>query len=227
MRPLPHLRLRIALDDPAQFGPAAGRVSEWAALLRREELVTEVQFATSYPETGRWGRGTVMKAAEEVFAADSRALAVQFAQLGGPSRQALTAANLVSIAVGFTGSAQGGMDWLIRHGKIDASWPLERSVLREAVRLADPRGDWAALRAVPGGDTVLAAWSERDRALARYRDRLRNTEDLQPDLVLDSLLHAHHIRAAGPDKDDERVCVRLARAAALAWTAQLSSAPGR
>ncbi|MFB4315123.1 lantibiotic dehydratase [Actinomadura sp. 21ATH] len=225
--PLPHLRLRIALDDPAQFGLAAGRVSEWAALLRREGLVNEVQFATSYPETGRWGRGTVMEAAEEVFAADSRALAVQFAQLAGPSPQALTAANLVSIAVGFTGSAQGGMDWLIRHGKIDASRPLERSVLREAVRLADPRGDWAALRAVPGGDTVLAAWSERDRALARYRDQLRNTEELHPDLVLDSLLHAHHIRAAGPAKDDERVCVRLARAAALAWTAQLSSAPGR
>jgi thiopeptide-type bacteriocin biosynthesis protein len=225
--PRPHLRLRIALDDPAQFGPAASRVSAWASLLQREGLLNEVQFATSYPETGRWGRGMVMEAAEEVFAADSRALAVQFAQVAGPYPQALTAANLVSIAAGFTGDTQGGMDWLIRHGRIGAARPLERPVLREAVRMADPKGDWAALRAVPGGDTVLAAWSERDRALAHYRDRLCDAEDLDPDLVLDSLLHAHHIRAAGPAKDDEHTCVRLARAAALAWTTQRPSAPGR
>ncbi|XVQ12173.1 lantibiotic dehydratase [Spirillospora sp. CA-255316] len=224
--PLPHLRLRIALDDPAQFGPAASRVSAWASLLRREGLLNEVQFATSYPETGRWGRGMVLEAAEEVFAADSRALAMQFANVAGPYPQALTAANFVSIAAGFTGDTQVGMDWLIRHGKVDAARPLERPVLREAVRMADPRGDWAALRAVPGSDILLAAWSERDRALTHYRDRLRNAEDLNPGLVLDSLLHAHHIRAAGPAKDDEHTCVRLARAAALAWTARRSSAPG-
>ncbi|WP_339153749.1 lantibiotic dehydratase [Actinomadura luteofluorescens] len=225
--PLPHLRLRIALANPDQFGPAANRVSAWAALLRREGLLNEVQFATSYPETGRWGCGMVLEAAEEAFAADSRALAVQFAQMAGASPHALTAANLVSIAAGFSGSPQRGMDWLIRHGKVDAARPLERPVLREAVRMADPTDGWATLRAVPGGDTVLAAWSERDRALARYRDRLRSTEDLNPDLVLDSLLHAHHIRAAGPNKNDEHICVRLARAAALAWTAQRSSAAGR
>ncbi|MGI5200154.1 lantibiotic dehydratase [Spirillospora sp. CA-108201] len=225
--PLPHLRLRIALANPDQFGPAANRVSAWAALLRREGLLNEVQFATSYPETGRWGCGMVLEAAEEAFAADSRALAVQFAQMAGSSPQALTAANLVSIAAGFSGSPQSGMDWLIRHGKVDAARPLERPVLREAVRMADPTDGWATLRAVPGGDTVLAAWSERDRALARYRDRLRSTEDLNPDLVLDSLLHAHHIRAAGPNKNDEHTCVRLARAAALAWTAQQSTAAGR
>ena len=186
-----------------------------------------MQFATSYPETGRWGCGMVLETAEEVFAADSRALAVQFAQMAESSPQALTAANLVSIAAGFSGSPQSGMDWLIRHGKVDAARALERPVLREAVRLADPKDGWAALRAVHGGDTVLAAWSERDRALARYRDRLRSAEDLNPDLVLDSLLHAHHIRAAGPNKNDEHTCVRLARAAALAWTAQRSSAAGR
>ncbi|NDU73749.1 Lanthionine biosynthesis protein LanB [Actinomadura sp. DSM 109109] len=225
--PLPHLRLRIPLDDPADFGPAANRVSAWAALLRREGLLNEVQFATSYPETGRWGRGRVLEAAEEVFAADSRALAVQFAQMAGSSPQALTAANFVSIAAGFSGSREGGMDWLIRHGKVDAARPLERSVLREAVRMANPKDGWAALRAVPGGDTVLAAWSERDQALTHYRDRLRIAEDLNPDLVLDSLLHAHHIRAAGPNKNDEHICVRLARAAALAWTAQQSTAAGR
>lgn len=50
---------------------------------------------------------------------------------------------------------------------------------------------------------------------------LRSTEDgTNPDTVLDSLLHAHHIRAAGIDKPDERTCLRLARAAALTWQAR-------
>ncbi|WP_329521863.1 lantibiotic dehydratase [Spirillospora sp. NBC_01491] len=171
--PHAHLRLRVVLDDPAQFGTAASRVSSWAALLRREGLLSEVQFATSYPETGRWGSGVVMEAAEEVFAADSRALAAQFAQAAGPHPQALAAANFVSIAAAFTGGTQCGMDWLIRNGKVNAARPLERPVHNEAVRMADPTGDWAALRAVPGANAVLAAWSERDRALARYRNRLR------------------------------------------------------
>ncbi|MEU1533897.1 hypothetical protein [Streptomyces fagopyri] len=43
---------------------------------------------------------------------------------------------------------------------------------------------------------------------------LNESDGIDPDLVLDSLLHAHHIRAAGNDKDDERMCVRLAHAAA-------------
>jgi thiopeptide-type bacteriocin biosynthesis protein len=225
--PHPHLRLRIKLNDPAEFGAAASRVAAWAALLRREGLVGDVQFATSFPETGRWGDGRVMEAAEGVFAADSRALAVQFAQADGPHPQALTAANLVSIAAAFTGGTQQGMDWLIRYGTIAAPRPLERPLLHEAVRLADPTDSWQTLRAVPGGAAVLAAWQARDPALAHYRDRLDQAKDLQPDLVLDSLLHAHHIRAAGLAKDDERTCVRLARAAALAWTARYSAAPRR
>ena len=76
-----------------------------------------------------------------------------------------------------------------------------------------------ALRAVPGGEAIASAWSGRDEALACYRQKLdASGGGIDPDLVLDSLLHAHHIRAVGIDKDDERMCVRLAPAAAMAWT---------
>lgn len=217
-RPRWHLRLRIAVPSPQDFAPAAQRVGAWAAGLRRAGLLTDMQFATSYPETGRWGAGPLMSLAEDVFAADSRALAVQFAQSARPHQQVLTAANFVALASAFTGSTAGGMDWLTTHGRLNDPRPLNRTVLDEAVRLADPTGDWAALRAAPGGAAIAAAWSERDEALARYRQSLNAAGGIDPDLVLDSLLHAHHIRAAGIDKDDERMCVRLAHAAAMAWT---------
>ncbi|MFF2652658.1 lantibiotic dehydratase [Streptomyces sp. NPDC058045] len=216
--PRRHLRLRIAVPDPQDFAPTAQRVGAWAAGLRRAGLLTDMQFATSYPETGRWGTGALMSLAEDVFAADSRALAVQFAQNPRPHQQALTAANFVALAAAFTGSTARGMDWLITHGRISDPRPLDRTVLGEAVRLADPENDWATLRATPGGAAVAAAWSERDEALARYRKLLDESGRIDPNLVLDSLLHAHHIRAAGIDKDDERTCVRLAHAAAMAWT---------
>ncbi|MFE9287825.1 lantibiotic dehydratase [Streptomyces olivaceus] len=214
-----HLRLRIAVPSDQDFALTAQRVSAWANGLRRAGLLTDMQFATSYPETGRWGSGPLMGLAEDVFAADSRALAVQFTQSARPHRQVLAAANLVSIAAAFTGSTAAGMDWLITHGRITDPRPLDRSVRSQAVHLADPTDGWAALRAAPGGGAIARAWSERDAAIARYRQKLDASGDgIDPDLVLDSLLHAHHIRAAGINKDDERTCTRLAHAAAMAWT---------
>ncbi|MGW3240892.1 lantibiotic dehydratase [Streptomyces olivaceus] len=214
-----HLRLRIAVPNEQDFPLTAQRVSAWANGLRRAGLLTDMQFATSYPETGRWGSGPLMSLAEDVFAADSRALAVQFAQSTRPHRQVLAAANLVSIAAAFTGSTAAGMDWLITHGRITDPRPLDRTVRRQAVHLADPTDGWAALRAAPGGPVIARAWNERDAAIARYRQKLdASGGGIDPDLVLDSLLHAHHIRAVGINKDDERTCIRLAHAAAMAWT---------
>jgi thiopeptide-type bacteriocin biosynthesis protein len=40
-------------------------------------------------------------------------------------------------------------------------------------------------------------------------------EGLEPAAVLDSLLHMHHNRMRGVDRDDEAVCRQLARRAAV------------
>lgn len=216
-----HLRLRIALTEADDFGTAAAHVAEWVVRLRQQGLVGDLQFATSHPETGRWGTAGGMEAAEAVFAADSAALSTEFAQPARPHPQALVAANFISIASAFTGGTAEGVDWLIRHGHLTDPHPLDRAVRAEAIRLADPTDDWAGLRAAPGGPAIHAAWAPRVRALSAYRDQLRADADgTDPNTVLDSLLHAHHIRAAGIDKPDERTCIRLARAAALAWKAR-------
>ncbi|MEU2725706.1 lantibiotic dehydratase [Streptomyces smyrnaeus] len=214
--PRPHLRLRIAVPEDGDVSPAAARISDWAAGLRRGGLVSELTFATTYPETGRWGTGPLMALAEEVFAADSRVLAVQLAQTGRPGPQVLAAANFVSIAIAFTGNTADAMAWLAKYGQLHDPNPIDRQVLNDTVRLADPTDGWAALRAHAGGRAITGAWADRDQAIARYRARLAEA-NIDPDLVLDSLLHVHHIRAVGIDKADERMCVRLARSAAMAW----------
>ncbi|WP_307847157.1 lantibiotic dehydratase [Micromonospora sp. D93] len=223
--PEQHLRLRIALPDPSAFGPTAERVSAWADDLRRRGLLREVQYATSYPETGRWGSGSAMQAAEAVFIADSHAVLTQLRQPVRPSRQALVAAQIAAIAVAYTDSVEAGMRWLIDHVPAAAPQSVARTLFGEAVRLAHPGGDWAALRAVAGGTEIVDAWKTRDVALAVYRTHLPgpDTDGIAPDDVLGSLMHAHYIRAVGIDFDDEDQCRYLARAAALAYFARSRS----
>ncbi|HWD81862.1 MAG TPA: lantibiotic dehydratase C-terminal domain-containing protein, partial [Kribbella sp.] len=74
------------------------------------------------------------------------------------------------------------------------------------------------LREVEGwAEHVAGPWRSRAAALADYRARLGVDVDL--DAVLESLLHMHHNRAMGIDRDGENTCRRLARHAALAWQA--------
>jgi thiopeptide-type bacteriocin biosynthesis protein len=44
--------------------------------------------------------------------------------------------------------------------------------------------------------------------------------DTDIDTILEALLHMHHNRALGIDRDGEATCRRLARQAALTWIAQ-------
>lgn len=226
----PHLRLRIRLPDAGAFGPAAGLVSGWADRLHRAGLLREVQYPTSYAETGRWGGGAALAAAERVFAADSRAVLVQLQQKDRPHRQALIAAHTVAIAVAYLGDATTGMRWLIE--QLPAAAPrtlVRRPVFTEAVRVADPDNGWAELRAEPGGGAIIAGWQARDSALARWRTLLGrpgpDVAGINRDDALHHILHGHYIRSYGIDFDDEPVCLHLARAAALAWTTRARRVP--
>jgi thiopeptide-type bacteriocin biosynthesis protein len=88
------------------------------------------------------------------------------------------------------------------------------------VRLADPSDAWAALRALPGGEELALAWGHRRSALAVYRAHLSPADGPDPDSVLASVLHLHHARMVGINQNSERICLRLARAAALGWVAR-------
>lgn len=220
--PQQHVRLRIALFDPEQFAATARAVSEWADEMREAGLLADLRYPTSFREMGRWGSGAAWDAAEEVFQADSRAVLAQLSQPRRPPQRALVVAHTVAIASAFLGSVRSGARWLIDRIPRAAPEPVPRAQFTEAVRLADPRDDWAALRAVPGGDAIVSAWADRDDALAAYRPLLPgpDTQGIAIDDVLTSLLHVHFVRHVAIDFPEEQACLHLARAAALAWTAR-------
>ncbi|MEV6639697.1 lantibiotic dehydratase [Amycolatopsis sp. NPDC051371] len=215
-----HLRLRIRLTGPRGFGEVATRVGGWAAELRRNGLIATMQLDTYRPETGRFGHGPAMIAAEAVFAADSAAALAQRTHVSGPQFadvRALTAASLVDLAAGFTGDTTAGAAWLIEHIATDPITAPARAVFDQALHLANPYTD--AVRGLPDGEHIMAAWERRRAALATYRDTLTTTSGAPaPDGVLASLLHLHCIRTSGIAPDLERTCHRLARTAALSQT---------
>ncbi|AUY50465.1 lantibiotic dehydratase [Streptomyces sp. CB01881] len=223
--PDPHLRLRIRHGDGG-FAETARQVGIWVQNLADAGLATgRVQWDTYWPETGRYGEGQLLGLAEWVFVADSAAVLAQL-QHTGPGRlpaPALTAASMTDIAASFLGGTEAGMRWLIDNlARTPASAP-DRTLLTQAVALADPADTWAALRAATGTG-ITEAWARRRAALDAYRRRLIVLDGPPADTVLTSLLHMHHIRAAGIAPDAERACRRLARAAALSWTTRTHGA---
>ncbi|MGH3868021.1 MAG: lantibiotic dehydratase C-terminal domain-containing protein [Pseudonocardiaceae bacterium] len=74
------------------------------------------------------------------------------------------------------------------------------------------------------GSSIATAWARRRAALAAYRDTLTASGEIAPNSVLPDLLHLHHVRMAGISPDTERLCGRLARAAALSWTTRTQRA---
>jgi thiopeptide-type bacteriocin biosynthesis protein len=177
-----------------------------------------MQLDTYHPETGRYGHGEAMAAAERTFIADSIAALAQrqTAAHSGIAAEAIATASLVDLTIGYLGGIDTGMRWLVDQLP-HAPAPVDRTLHAATMRLADPRDDWAALRDTPGGKAIVAAWRHRRAALADYRRLLAAQRDPTP--VLGSLLHMHHVRMFGIDPDRERILGRLVRAAAQRWIA--------
>ncbi|MGH3783969.1 MAG: lantibiotic dehydratase [Pseudonocardiaceae bacterium] len=211
-----HLRLRIRADhfDYAAYTKVVG---EWAQRMRQTGMVGRLVIDTYYPEVGRYGHGTALQAAEDVFTADSHAAAAGLRNLSAPNTYAiaLAVANMVGIVHSFVGDLDEAMDWLTTRPALTVP-AVERVVTDQAIRLAT---DVTALRELPAWSAELdQAWQARADALTAYRKQL--PPDANMDVVVESLLHMHHNRAIGIDPNSERTCRRLARQAAVAWRAR-------
>lgn len=222
LHPVPHLRIRLHDTDCAR---AAGQMAAWADGLRQLGLIGETTFDIYQPETGRYGVGAAMTAAEALFAADSAAVLAQLTTLsvsGELHPSALTAASLADLAVAMTGSRSAGLRWLTDHPRLAGQAPVrDREILRQTLRIADGQ----ALGPLPGGPQIVAAWTARAQAAAGYAACLTSaTTRLTPSSVLTSLLHMHHNRAHGVDAQTEAMTYKLARAIALAWATRHKTA---
>ncbi len=205
-RPTPHLRLRLHTDD---YGDAAVRVGRWVAGLRQQRLAGDWSLDTYHPESGRYGCGTALAAAEMLFAADSTAALAQLVAQpeSGIDRRTLTAQSMVDLAASMLGSRTAGCEWLVARPEQTGQAPVQRDVLRQAVTL-DPSE-------LP--EPIQHAWQERSKAANRYAAELSAVAGpLTPASVLTSLIHLHVVRALGPDEEAEQLTYRLARHIALA-----------
>jgi len=223
--PEPHLRIRIPLASPNEYGNAARWVGAWAADLRHSGLVGDLLLDTYRPEVGRYGAGHAMAAAESVFTADS---AVAVSQLvtsldaRGPHPIAMTVASMVDITSAFIGSTEAGMSWIISKIARRKSAPASRDISAAALHLSDPDTGFSSVASLPCGPEVLEAWGQRRDALRRYQTCTTEIGAGGQDLALGSLLHMHHVRAVGIDPESEQTCLHLVRSVALSWSARKS-----
>jgi class I lanthipeptide synthase len=203
------LRVRVRGDADGDTDRMLAAVTEWAGRLRADGLIGRLAFDTYFPEVGRY---IAMAEAEEVFTADSALVLAQLTHLpaGTPAPTVLTGLSMFDVAAAFLGSRTAAADWL--RAQAPPAVP-DRAEVTEITRLV--RGGRQA--GIPGWSGVADAYAQRAEALARYRRALPDGVDT--DQVLHSLLHMHHNRALGVDRDREAVCLRLARQAAAAWRA--------
>ncbi|WP_434453180.1 thiopeptide-type bacteriocin biosynthesis protein [Lentzea sp. E54] len=207
-----HIRLRLATADRDAYARSLAALGDWGQQLRADGVAGRLAVDTYLPEIGRYGCGVSMTAAENVFAADSAAVAAQLRHdsiLGNDAAVGLVL-GLVDIVAGFLGGQTAAMTWLRTRPVLPGTATADRAVLSEAIRLVQSdvgdRPGWTG--------QVAKTWTRRAAALAAYRTQL--SADTDSDAVLESLLHMHHNRAAGVDRDAERATRRMARHLALA-----------
>ena len=204
-----HLRVRIAAGQ-GQAERRAAALAAWAGYLRIQRLCARFALDTYYPEAGRYGDGQCMRAAEAVFAADSAVAIAQLQRPPGIDPLALTALGMLDIAAAFCGGLEKGTQWLAGRRPPPGS-AADRAIARTAATLAR-NGEMSSFGTLPGD--LAPSWHKRAETVAAYRKTLDANADTTH--ILDSLLHIHHNRYRGIDRDGEGACRRIARQAALA-----------
>ncbi|NUP46314.1 MAG: lantibiotic dehydratase [Catenulispora sp.] len=206
-----HLAIFLHLSDDQAFGHAAAQAASWAGLLHRDRLVSTLMFADWQPPTGRYGHGSALTAALEVFAADSQAAIAQLnaARTADLRLQSLAAASYLDLAAALAGDPAIGRDWLLREIP-QTNGHLNPDLRDQTLALANRLGP---LNGTEAGQIVADAWSRRAAALGGYATAL--SAQREPISVLEPLLHLHHLRVVGAYPDSERATGRLARALAL------------
>ncbi|WP_163511175.1 lantibiotic dehydratase [Fodinicola acaciae] len=206
-----HLRLRLQVADSGACDRFTTALGTWVTELRDNDLAGRFVVDTYFRELGRYGPGAAMDAAEAVFAADSRVVADQLRQSPDDAvdRTVQVAVNMVHIAVGFLGT-DAGLTWLAARSAAAANPPSRDAADRVARLIRNGQ-------LLDQPESAGPAWSERRTALAAYRRQLAMSVGV--DTVLESLLHMHHNRAIGINRDHEQTCRRLALRAARAYRA--------
>ncbi|WP_330342604.1 lantibiotic dehydratase [Streptomyces sp. NBC_00557] len=197
-----HLRIRVPAHDSA-----LERVAAWTEQLTADRLASHLVIDGYRPETGRYGTGPAMEAAEAVFVADSLVTRYALTDLPRLQKEVLCALSTIDLAEGFLGTREAWA-WMATtapqgEGRPEITRPTVRQVRAHPLLTASPR--------------LASALAERRATLGRYRALVG---DERHERVLESLLHMHHNRMAGPDRASEAAARHAARQACRSLTVQ-------
>ncbi|MGH3240406.1 MAG: lantibiotic dehydratase [Spirillospora sp.] len=220
--PEPQLRLRFHGDPSTLHGRLLPVLHDWARSLCTAGLARRLVLDAFEPELARYGGAATAAAAAEAFRADSDtvlvALRLRYEGALDLPDELLAAAGQLDLVRAFGHDPE----WVpAAFSKDDDGHAVFQRMRREAIRLIDPSGAHEGLRAVPGGRDLVAAWGRRKDAVAAYGQLVRRLAEagrlpVPPESILLSLLHMHHNRLLGPDRDKERRCTAVLRGAVQA-----------
>ncbi|WP_164716053.1 lantibiotic dehydratase [Streptomyces sp. WAC 06738] len=198
-----HLRLRIAVPDAGAYAAVTQSLADWTEQLQAHALASRLIVDGYRPEFGRYGTGPTLISAETVFVADSDMTRHLLADLPKADRHVLCALGMIDIARGLLGDQEGVR--YLADASADAAGRQEvtRAVLDE-VRAG------ALGRCTGWTDRIVTAREQRHKALGAYREQL---DARLLSSVLESLLHMHHNRLMGPDRETEAASRHAARQA--------------
>lgn len=193
-----HLRIRVPTDGPDGYAATLRILSAWMQQLTADRLASHLTIDGYRPETGRYGTGAAMAAAEDAFVADSLVTRHALTDLPGLDPEATCALSMIDVAEGLLGPREGRA-WLAEtpahgDGHPDATRQTADRVRTQPLLHASPR--------------LAQAVAHRQAALAAYREHI---DEREVGRVLESLLHMHHNRLIGPDRDSEAACRHAAR----------------
>ncbi|WP_051815122.1 lantibiotic dehydratase [Streptomyces violaceoruber] len=205
-----HLRIRVPTGGPdGRAGAQRLRaLSDWTKRLTEDRLASQLVLDGYRPETGRYGTGSAMDAAEDVFVADSLVARYALTDVPALEREAVCALNMVDMAEGFLGTDEGRA-WTARMpARIPTQTPARGTGRLDATRQAVDRAKTdPLLNATP---RLARAIAQRRAALGVYRSQ---TDTGRLGQTLESLFHMHHNRLIGPDRDSEAASRHAARQA--------------
>ncbi|MFE6894816.1 lantibiotic dehydratase [Streptomyces sp. NPDC057694] len=190
-----HLRLRVPTGGPDGYAATLRALSHWTTQLTAERLASQLVLDGYRPETGRYSS---MDMAEDLFVADSLVSRYLLTDVPGLERETVCAFSMIDLAQGFMGGDEG-RTWM---ADVPARGEGRHDVTRQALDQADADPLFNA------SPRLAQALRQRWAALSTY---LARVEGSRVDQVLESLLHMHHNRLMGPDRESEAVSRLAAR----------------
>ncbi|MEV0530076.1 lantibiotic dehydratase [Streptomyces sp. NPDC050439] len=192
-----HLRIRVPATDPGGQAATLRILTAWMEQLTADRLASHLTIDGYRPEVGRYGTGAAMTAAEDVFVADSLVARYALTDLPHLESEMVCALSMIDVAEGLLGIGEGRAWMAETPAPVDCPQQGAGPASPSPMRDASPR--------------LAQAMDQRRSALAAYRSAINDERRL--DQTLESLLHMHHNRLAGPDRDSEAAARHTARQA--------------